>query len=198
MSPCRPPQGQVGTGRVGTTGGWLGVGPGGQPHCTPSLALISAQCGAHSSRTALGVTRHASGHQTGSSFHLVQLWRGASGLTLPPLGRGPVPAWSEAVARSQTLPPLLPVHRPFHRTSCSRMAGQGGPSPGRQGRAGPLQDGGAGWPLSRTAGHGHSCSRTGPPQAPWPSRHSAVSLTVPCDAHLITVGGGRQHPRTLG
>ena len=120
MSPCRPPQGQVGTGRVGTTGGWLRAGPGGQPHCTPSLALISAQCGAHSSRTALGVTRHASGHQTGSSFHLVQLWRGASGLTLPPLGRGPVPAWSEAVARSQTLPPLLPVHRPFYRTSCSR------------------------------------------------------------------------------
>lgn len=137
MSPCRPPQGQVGTGRVGTTGGWLRAGPGGQPHCTPSLALISAQCGAHSSRTALGVTRHASGHQTGSSFHLVQLWRGASGLTLPPLGRGPVPAWSEAVARSQTLPPLLPVHRPFYRTSCSRMAGQGGPSPGRQGRGGP-------------------------------------------------------------
>ena len=27
---------------------------GGQPHCTPSLALISAQCGAHSSRMALG------------------------------------------------------------------------------------------------------------------------------------------------
>ena len=150
MSLCRPPQGQVGTGRVGTTGGWLGVGPGGQPHCTPSLALISAQCGAHSSRTALGVTRHASGHQTGSSFHLVQLWRGGVRTDSATFGQGacpcmvrgsgPFPDTPTSPPSPQALPQDLLLQDGRAGRALSRTAGQGGPSPGQWSRVAPLQN----------------------------------------------------------
>lgn len=148
------------------------MGPGGQPHHTPSLALISAQCGAHSSRTALGVTRHVPGHWTGPSSHLVQLWRGASGPTAPPSDRGPVPAWPEAAAHSQTRPPLLPAHRPFHRPSCSRTAGQGWALSRMAGQ---------GQALSRTAGHGQALSRIvgmGAPRSRTAGQGQTLSRTV--------------------
>ena len=112
-----------------------------------------------------GVTKHAPGHWTGPSSHLVQLWRGASGPTAPPSGRGPVPSWPEVAAHSQTHPPLLPAHRPFYRPSCSRTAGQGralsrmvGMGAPRSRTVGQEQTlsrmAGQGRPLTRTAGRG--------------------------------------------
>lgn len=145
------------------------------PH--PSLALISAQRGAHSSRAALVVTRHPPGHQTGPSSHLVQLWRGASGAAPPPPGRGPVPAWPEAAAVPRHAHLSLPAPRPFHWPSRYRTSpgwwGRGSPSLGQRAQA---------LPSPGRQGRGSPSSGWGRPQALWPSWRPAVSLTVCCDA----------------
>lgn len=98
-------------------------------------------------------------------------------------GQVACPCMARGSGRSQACPPLLPAPRPFHWPSCYRTAGQGWPVSWMVGQGRPLSRQRAqALPSPGWQGRGSLSPGWGCPQAPWPSRRPAVSLTVCCDA----------------